>query len=83
MAEVTVYMRVGRTTRGFKVDARTARPNHAALIADRWPSPVPIPTAAFALKLEIPDELFDRAEQVLAEVEIPADQAKIAAEVGE
>ena len=41
----------------------------------------PLPTVAFAIVLDIPDEMFRQAEQIIAEIQIPADQAQIAADV--
>lgn len=40
-----------------------------------------LPTVAFALVLDVPDELFRQAEKVIAEIEVKGTQAKIAAEV--
>jgi len=84
--KVRVYLRVARNPQGrtsFKCDAGV-RANYKPLTkrTGNWNEEA-IPTAAFALDLDIPDEVFTRAEQVLAEIEIPEDKAKIAVEVGE
>jgi hypothetical protein len=76
-----VYLRIAKmkkTSRnpGYKVQAGV-RPSDVPLSTEsQW-----LPTVAFALDLDIPDEKFAEAEQVIAEIVIPEDQAVIAAEV--
>lgn len=41
----------------------------------------PLPTAAFALDLDIPDAVFRHAERVLAELVVPEDRATAAVEI--
>lgn len=74
-----VYLRVARDKkrRTTKVMANV-KPNHAP-IAD--PSGNLLPTIAFGLDLEIPDKVFEQAEQVIATIQIPDSAAEIAAEV--
>jgi hypothetical protein len=82
--KLTVYMRVAKGVRGKpKVDARTT-PNHKPLMASigNWNEKA-LPTAAFALDLDIPDEIFHRAETVLAELELTEDDVRVAAEVAD
>jgi hypothetical protein len=40
-----------------------------------------VPTAAFCLVLDVPDELFVMAERELAEVKLSVDDGRVAAEV--
>lgn len=77
--KTTVYMRVGtQRNRRVKVDARTTRPTSAPLYESNGDA---MPTVAFAIKLELPDAMFNRAREVLAEITVPEEQAQIAAEV--
>jgi hypothetical protein len=80
---VTVYLRVAEGKRGMRV-AASSTPNYEPIYSGSgsW-NQTPLPTAAFALELDVPDELFTRAEQVLAEIVIPEDKGEIAVEVKE
>jgi len=84
--KVKIYLRVAKNTGGrtaFKVDARPT-PDYRPLNKGQGTyTETPLPTAAFAVVLDVPDELFRHAERVLAEIEIPADKAVVAAEVAE
>lgn len=81
--KLTVYLRVAEGPRGPRV-AASSTPNYVPLMTG---SPGysersrPLPTAMFALSLDVPDEVLQHAEQVLAEIEVPADKAEVAAEV--
>lgn len=80
---VTVYMRLAEGKRGMRVAASTS-PNYEPIYSGQgnW-NAKPLPTAAFAIELDVPEALFARAEQVLAEIAIAEDQAEVAAEVKE
>ena len=79
MLMIKAYIRIAKMTNGrYKVDARARTPNYAP-IADS--NGGPYPTVAFALEFNIPEEAFEQAEQVIAEITIPEDQLQIAAEV--
>lgn len=83
-----VYMRIadnsggGRSDRPFKVSARVT-PSDEPLYAERSTrfDRVALPTAKFALDLDVPDAVFRYAEQVLAEIEVPEDVAQAAVEI--
>ena len=79
--KVTAYLRVAKNTanarKPFKVDA-SATPNHYPLAGSVGNS---LPTIAFAIELDVPDDAFTQAEKVIAEITIPEDAYKIAAEV--
>lgn len=77
--KVRVHMRVGKGSRGPQVHA-SVKPSDRPL-ADS--SGVPIPTVAFAIDFDLPEALFHRAEEVIAKLTVPEDQAKIAAEVAQ
>jgi hypothetical protein len=79
--KVKTHLRVAKTPRGARVEAST-KPNYKPLMGSQgsW-NERPLPTAAFAVVLDIPDDLFKRAEQVLAEIAVDSDIAGIATEV--
>jgi hypothetical protein len=77
--KATVYLRVAKGPRGPKF-AATTKPSRAPLTTGGW-NEKHLPTVAFALLLNIPDEAFDQAGQVIAEIDVPAEQLSIAAEV--
>lgn len=63
-----IYVRVGRQPRGkAKVTATAVKPSNEPLFVVSKA----IPTVAFALDIDIPDDAFKRAEKVLAEIDIP------------
>jgi len=78
-----VYLRVARGPRGPKV-AATITPNYAPLmVGSPGYNERALPTVAFAIALDIPEEVLAHAEQVIAELEVPAERALIAAVVEE
>lgn len=76
--KVRTHLRVAKTKQGVRVEA-SAKPNYRPLVSGA--SEAPLPTAMFALDLDLPDEMFTRAEQVLAEVTVDPADVEIAAEV--
>lgn len=80
--KVRTYLRVGKKEPG-------RRGPKALVKAGTMPSEEPlqdsmgrlVPTVAFAVDLDIPDEMFERAEQVIAELVVDAESATIAAKV--
>lgn len=82
LVNVTVYLRVSKDGgRGPKVVAST-KPNYEPLKtrAGQWNEKA-LPTLAFAIELEIPDDAFDTAARVIASLEIPEDATQVAATV--
>jgi hypothetical protein len=78
--KVKVHLRVAKNSRGrrpFKVVA-SSEPNLSPLYDSRDRV---LPTTAFALVLDVPDEEFKRAEQVVAEVSVPSGKVSVCAEV--
>lgn len=67
MANVRVYLRIGKTSRGFKSVA-TGKPNYSPIIQSGY-NGEPYPTVAIALDLKIPDEEFS-ATRILLDKEI-------------
>ena len=80
--KLTIYMRVAQGANGKPKVAASINPNYKPLSTSTgtWNEKA-LPTAAFAITLDIPDEILRSAEQVLAELEIPESAAKVAAEV--
>lgn len=77
--KVKTYMRVGydQKRRKTMVEAN-AKPSGRAL---RGSNGTDLPTVAFAVEFEIPDQMFKQAEQVIATLTIRQENALIAAEV--
>jgi len=75
-----VHMRVARGSSGKPLITATSRRSDYPLFDS---NNNPLPTVAFSMMLDIPDQAFDRADQVIAEVRIPEDQLEIVAQVTE
>jgi hypothetical protein len=73
-----VHLRVAKDARGKGHVMATARPSSTPIYNNRNQ---PLPTVAFAVVLNVPDELFDQAQKVIAEIDVSGDQVQIAAEV--
>lgn len=85
MAKTTIYLRVGKKEGGrkpYKVEA-SSDPNYAPLLVKGgYNKPdAYLPTVAFGLTLDLPDELFETASKVIGEINIAAKDARIAATV--
>jgi hypothetical protein len=83
--KATVYLRVA-----VDKQARNMRGRQPRFAATQRPTVEPIyttdhhralPTVAFALALDLPDSMFERASEVIAELNISEDDAQIAATV--
>lgn len=81
-----IYLRIAKTStggrggsKGFRV-AATSKPSHRPIEASVGE---PLPTAAFAIDLVIPDEMFTEAERVIAELTVDPADLEVAAEVVE
>lgn len=74
--EIIAYVRIGLTRRGPTIEAST-KPNHNPIrVGSRA-----IPTVSFALRFDLPDEAFNRAEQILAAITVPYQSFRINADV--
>lgn len=77
--KVTVYMRVGVGPRGPKV-AASITPNYEPLkVGSGWQARI-VPTAMFALKLDVPDEVLHHAEQIVNELTIETAEPAVGVE---
>lgn len=79
--KVKAHIRIGRKPgqgqRGKGVVAANVKPTLAPLSDSHGP----IATVAFAVVFDIPESLFQRAEDVIAEITVDGRKAKIAAEI--
>lgn len=74
--KVKAYVRVGRDRDGQGKVSVTTKPSHEPISTYSGRS---MPTVAFAVEFEIPDEKFSEAEKVLASITV--EQPEIAASV--
>lgn len=79
MAKVKTYLRIAANKRGYTVSA-TTRPNYDPIVTSGYDGRT-LPTVAFAIELNIPDELFAQAEKVVASIDVSGDKVKIAGKV--
>lgn len=80
--QVTVYLRVARGLSGKPTVAASVKPNWTPLMSNKGNrDKKALPTAAFALKLDVPNEVMRQAEQVVADINLPAGQAQVCAAV--
>lgn len=75
-----IFLRVARGVRGIKVEASN-KPNYRPIMEKDFRGDKYFPTAAFAISLDIPDELFKQAEREIANIVVGLKKANIAAEV--
>jgi hypothetical protein len=75
-----IYMRVAKTDgrTGYKVSAST-RPNNEPINSGTY-NTTWYPTVAFAVLIDLPDELFNQAERVIAELNASLKDATVSSE---
>lgn len=78
MAKIKVYLRVGKTSRGFKLDA-SSKPNNAPLGESSYSGKVFYPTAAFAIDLDIDDALFEKTVETIGSISVKKQPSKVSA----
>lgn len=78
--QARLYIKIARTKRGYRATVSTARPSRTPLEDNTWRKR-PLPTVFFGVDFKIPDEAFDVATKVIAEVTIPVSNLEIAADV--
>ena len=76
-----IYIRVAKTEsrKGYKVSALTNpsnEPLNGGSFGDSW-----FPTVAFRVDVDIPDELFNQAGRLIAELNIGMKEAQISSEI--
>lgn len=78
---VRTYLRIGKTRRGYKVDA-SEKPNYEPLFVKEYGSGKRyIPTVAFGLEFDIPDKLFKGASLIIGLVNVGEEEVRIAANI--
>lgn len=71
-----VYLRIAKTKRGVKFDA-SEKPNQTPLkVGRRF-----IPTVAFGVELDIPDEVFKGAGLLIGLLKLSTEEVKIASKI--
>lgn len=76
-----IYLRVAKTEsrNGYKVSAST-KPNNEPLNSGSYNTEW-FPTVAFKVNIDIPDELFNQASRLVAELTVGMKEAKISGEI--
>jgi len=75
MKTAKAYLRVAKASKGLRF-AISKTPNYEPLKDNNY-KPTYYPTVMFAVKFNIPDELFEQASQELAEITLSAEKVKI------
>lgn len=76
-----IYLRVAKNGYKSKVDASIKSNNAPLHLTGYRNEKTFLPTVAFAVDFEIPDDLFSNAVKVVGEINITKDKAVIAAEI--
>lgn len=76
-----IYLRIAKTgtRKGYKVSAAST-PNNEPLNSGSY-NTTWFPTVMFAVNIDIPDELFEQAERVIAELNVGMEEAQISSEI--
>jgi hypothetical protein len=76
-----IYLRVAKTEnrKGYKVSAGS-QPSNEPLNSGSY-NTTWFPTVAFALDIDVPDEMFKTAERVIAELNVNMKEAQISTEL--
>lgn len=82
MAKIRIYLRIAKKrTPGYKISA-SSKVNHEPLYNVGYGGQKDfLPTVAFAVDFEVPDELFNKAASVIGEINIQMKNAEVAHEV--
>lgn len=76
-----IYIRVAKSNRGYKV-AASVKPNNEPLYTLGYRGEKDfLPTVAYGVDFNIPDELFSKAAKVIGEINITTENSQIAATV--
>lgn len=80
----TIYLRVAKTTgrKGYKVSAASV-PNNEPLNNGQlsYRNGEFYPTVAFAVNVDIPDEMFNQAARVIADLNVAMKEAQVTTEI--
>lgn len=75
-----IYLRIAKTKKGYKASASVS-PNNEPLNNGNSYSMEWFPTVAFCINITIPDELFEQASRVIAELNIGMKEALVSSEI--
>jgi hypothetical protein len=77
-----IYLRVAKaeSRKGYKVTAST-EPSNEPISTKDYRGYQFYPTVAFCVNIEVPDELFDQSERVIAELNVGMKEAQITSEI--
>jgi hypothetical protein len=76
-----IYLRVAKNGYKTKVDSSIKSNNAPLYLSGYSGEKTFLPTVAFAVDFEIPDEMFSQAVKVIGEINITKNKATIAAEI--
>ncbi len=79
---IRAYLRVAQdegARKPYKIEVDSA-PNHQPLFKQGYRSKTFLPTVSFAVDLNLPDDAFTRAANVIASITVPEEQVDIAIE---
>ena len=81
MSKFPIYLRVAKTSsrKGFKVSA-SPNPNNEPLNSGSYGTEW-FPTVSFLINVTIPDELFNQAERLVAEINVAMKDVSINGEI--
>ncbi|MDO9413819.1 MAG: hypothetical protein Q7T81_14725 [Pseudolabrys sp.] len=78
----TIYLRIAKNDgrKGYKVAAST-EPNSAPITSKDYRGEIFYPTVAFGVEINIPDELFEQASRVVAQLDVAMKGARVTGEI--
>lgn len=81
--KTTIYLRVAKTKKGAKCSASSKPNNEPLQLTKGWnnSSKEFVPTVAFAVTVDIPDSLFNKASQVIASLSVTEKNSIVAAQI--
>jgi len=75
MPKVPIYIRLAKSPKGYRVDA-SSKPNQKPIMNDYQYKP--LPTVSFGLSINIPEEAFEDAVKVIAEIDYRSSEVTVA-----
>ncbi len=78
-----IYLRIAKTDgrKGYKVSAHTEPNNTPLESGNNYSGKEFHPTVSFCVQIDIPDELFNQASRVIAELNVGMKEAKVNGEI--
>lgn len=66
--KIPIYLKVAKDKKGYKVEA-SAKPNTTPIISKGYSKNTYHPTIFFGIELELPEDAFKQAEQIIAKID--------------